>query len=430
MPPDTTHWVTHITNGASARDIADRADIPLRTVQHQLSTGRVTVDAAVRIAAAFDYSPVRALIDFDVIDASWASDPDIPTALEQATTDQLVTTIHQRLAAADNIRSQLAMNTSPIDTGNGVPRARLRNLLTQVSGDPDRAMAVLNAAGLLDKDEQTLPDRLAFPTDPEARERIATEAWLGRFYLGRQQDESTGEISEAFWDATKNAHLLVSGRTGAGKSEAVETLIHAAGTCPDITEVVICAHDVHAFADAAELDVVRSVVDGTDADALARVVAEMRNEVDDRLRPLPDTALGTLFDSRGFPVHWKTPKRLVLVIDNMPELLAADGDAARSATLNEVIDGLTSIACRGRDAAVNIVAAGQKFDSAITPPVLTDNFFARLGMGPMDAFHSTRILHDDHAARLPGSTPTGRGWLYDPTAGYRLVQVADSSGQK
>lgn len=362
VKPDFSAWVTMVTNGSTARDIADRTDIPLRTIQHQLSTGRVTIEAAVRIATAFDYSPIRALIQLGVIDSSWASVPDISAALEQATTDQLVTTIHQRLTAADTLRSELGM-TNTTDAGNGVPRANLHAALTRVSDDPERAMAVLSAAGLLDKADQSLPDLLEFPAGSASRQRIADKAKDGQFYLGRQHYEAIGEIEDTYWHSS---NLLITGGTGAGKTETLHTIATGALLPSGNTNVLIISGKGTSieFNDLAPTDGNLRIIDMTDR---TQTVLEAAAAIHAVLSSL-EAHGGTL------------PVRQLILIDELSDLSAlADGENEAGEAVQQAMEDLLAIWTMASN--VHIAVATQDPRPSALPAELVALLGQRLELG-------------------------------------------------
>lgn len=85
---ELNEWLAGITDD-TAQDIADRAGLPKRTVQHQVNTGRMSLENIVKIAAAYNHHPLRALIEWEIIDPAWASVPDIKAALRLASEDDL-----------------------------------------------------------------------------------------------------------------------------------------------------------------------------------------------------------------------------------------------------------------------------------------------------------------------------------------------------
>jgi hypothetical protein len=86
----------------SGRSIAKKAGLNERTVLHQISKDRMPVENIVTIAATYGYSPVRALIDYGVMDESWANIPDIEGALREASDEQLADEFLRRMKLAPN----------------------------------------------------------------------------------------------------------------------------------------------------------------------------------------------------------------------------------------------------------------------------------------------------------------------------------------
>lgn len=95
-------WLQNVTRGATAQEMALRADIPKRTVQSQIASGNMSAENIVRIAAAYSYHPLRALIDWSVVDESWAMRPDVKLALRLASEDDLADEILGRLSQLPN----------------------------------------------------------------------------------------------------------------------------------------------------------------------------------------------------------------------------------------------------------------------------------------------------------------------------------------
>ncbi len=91
-------WIASLTDD-SARDIAKKAGLPARTVQHQITTGKMSVENLIAISIAYNQHPLHTLIDFGIVDISWANVPDVASALKIATDDELTDEILRRLKA-------------------------------------------------------------------------------------------------------------------------------------------------------------------------------------------------------------------------------------------------------------------------------------------------------------------------------------------
>lgn len=129
-----TKWLETITHGATAQEMALRAELPKRTVQSQIASGNMSVENIVRIAAAYSYHPLRALIDWSVVDESWAMRPDVKLALRLASEDDLADEILGRLSQLPNGGAL----TQPIDE---LARRRSNTQQSGVAGVPYGAVA-------------------------------------------------------------------------------------------------------------------------------------------------------------------------------------------------------------------------------------------------------------------------------------------------
>lgn len=96
---ELNEWIAGITDD-TAQDIAAKAGLPKRTVQHQMNTGRMSIENIIKIAAAYSHHPLRTLIEWEIIDPAWASVPDIEAALRLATEDQLADEVLRRMKLA------------------------------------------------------------------------------------------------------------------------------------------------------------------------------------------------------------------------------------------------------------------------------------------------------------------------------------------
>lgn len=93
---ELNQWIAELTDD-TAQDIAKKAGLPKRTVQHQLNTGRMSLENIVKIAVAYSRHPLRTLIEWEIIDPAWASVPDIEAALKLASEDQLGDEVIRRM---------------------------------------------------------------------------------------------------------------------------------------------------------------------------------------------------------------------------------------------------------------------------------------------------------------------------------------------
>lgn len=94
---ELSQWLATITGSATAQEIAAAGNLPKRTVQHQISTGRMSLENKVLIGVAYGHHPLRTLIEWDIINPEWERIPDIDAALRLATEDQLADEVLRRM---------------------------------------------------------------------------------------------------------------------------------------------------------------------------------------------------------------------------------------------------------------------------------------------------------------------------------------------
>lgn len=92
-----TQWIEQVTGGATPQEIAKAAKLPVRTVQHQLSTGRMSLENKILIGVAYRHHPMRTLIEWEIVNPEWASVPDIEAALRIAGEEQLADEVLRRM---------------------------------------------------------------------------------------------------------------------------------------------------------------------------------------------------------------------------------------------------------------------------------------------------------------------------------------------
>ena len=99
---ELNEWLNQMTGGDDAQAIAEHAGISKRTVQHQIKTGRMSLENLVKIADAYGHHPLTILIERGYVDAEWADKPDIEAALRLATEDQLADEVLRRMKLGVN----------------------------------------------------------------------------------------------------------------------------------------------------------------------------------------------------------------------------------------------------------------------------------------------------------------------------------------
>lgn len=108
---DITDWLTRVTDSQTPAEISDKTGISKRTIQHQISTGRMSIENLVRIGAAYGHHPIETLIEWGVIDAVWRTVPNLRAALKLAPEQWLSEEVLERMLRG----VETAAFTTPVD---------------------------------------------------------------------------------------------------------------------------------------------------------------------------------------------------------------------------------------------------------------------------------------------------------------------------
>ena len=97
MQETHSEWFKRVTRNDSNRRAADLADISPVTLGRQLKANELSADLIIKIAQAYDESPVVALVDLGFISARWMQEVGTTTALTRATDEELTDELLRRL---------------------------------------------------------------------------------------------------------------------------------------------------------------------------------------------------------------------------------------------------------------------------------------------------------------------------------------------
>lgn len=211
-------------------------------------------------------------------------------------------------------------------------------------------------------------------------------------------------------------HGLVAGTTGAGKSELLQSLIAslAVNNAPErITFLLVDYKGGAAFRECAQLPhTVGYITDLTPA-LVQRALTSLHAEL---------TAREHLLNAYG-------AKDLIALERTHPEvappsmLICVDEFAALLAEVPEFVDGMVSIAQRGRSLGMHMLLATQRPAGVVTPQIKA-NTDLRIALRVASPEDSTDVIDAPDAANLSRRTP-GRAWIRRTGHGTReLVQVA------
>lgn len=127
MKQTHTDWYRRVTRGDSNRQVSSIAGISDATLGRQLRAGELNADMIIKIAQAYDESPVIALVDLGFVSARWMQEVGTTTALTRATDEELTDELLRRLrliedTPVDELAARRSNNTSPVfDASDSMP---------------------------------------------------------------------------------------------------------------------------------------------------------------------------------------------------------------------------------------------------------------------------------------------------------------------
>lgn len=275
-----------------------------------------------------------------------------------------------------------------------------------------RDEAAVGAAEALLPPMVRLPDLTGCGSDDveQVLERWATSRGL-RAQLGAGTDGAvTIDLRE------DGPHGLVAGTTGAGKSELLQSLISSLAVNNPPTRITFLLVDYKggaAFRECAQLPhTVGYITDLTPA-LVQRALVSLHAELTTREHLLERYGAKDLPDlERSHPEA--APPSMLICVDEFAALLAEVPD---------FVDGMVSIAQRGRSLGMHMLLATQRPAGVVTPQIKA-NTDLRIALRVASPDDSTDVIDAPDAAQLSRRNP-GRAWLRRTGHGTReLVQVA------
>ncbi|WP_411697080.1 hypothetical protein ACLI1Q_000722 [Corynebacterium sp. LaCa191] len=102
MQETHTEWFKRVTRNDSNRRAADLANISPVTLGRQLKANELSADLIIKIAQAYNESPVVALVDLGFVSARWLQEVGTTTALTRASDEELTDELLRRLRLLDD----------------------------------------------------------------------------------------------------------------------------------------------------------------------------------------------------------------------------------------------------------------------------------------------------------------------------------------
>lgn len=142
MKQTHTDWYRRVTRGDSNRQVSSLAGISDATLGRQLRAGELNADLIIKIAQAYEESPVVALVDLGFISAKWMQEMGTATALSRATDEELTDELLVRLKLiedkpVDQLAAKRSRSNEEADHVAPLPYAANRRPLEPEEGDDD-----------------------------------------------------------------------------------------------------------------------------------------------------------------------------------------------------------------------------------------------------------------------------------------------------
>lgn len=213
-------------------------------------------------------------------------------------------------------------------------------------------------------------------------------------------------------------HALVTGVTGAGKSELLVSWVSALAAAHSATEVAFVLADFKggtAFEPLRILPHVAAVITDLDADGAERGVRSLRAELRRREGVLSEHGARSIAEADG------ALGRLVIVVDEFAALVQQHPDLALV---------FTDIAARGRALGMHLILGTQRATGVIRD-ALAANCPLRIALRVTDAADSRTMIGTDDAALLAGDV-AGRGLAFvrraqdAAPAAFRVARTGES----
>ncbi len=214
-------------------------------------------------------------------------------------------------------------------------------------------------------------------------------------------------------------HALVSGTTGSGKSELLQSMIASlslANRPDEMTFVLIDYKGGSAFRQCARLPHTLGVVTDLDAHLTARALSSLGAELRRRERLLAEAGAVSLTDYQANS-NGPTIARLILVVDEF-RLLVEE--------LPEFVQALVRIAAIGRSLGVHLILATQRPGGVVSADMRA-NVGLRISLRVQDRLDSLDVVEAPDAAAIPERTP-GRAFVRSASTPLTQFQTARVSG--
>jgi hypothetical protein len=259
---------------------------------------------------------------------------------------------------------------------------------------------MLEDAGII-PEEKILPTELSY-------DEISGSRW-DRIPLGRAEGSET-----VFWNPASYPNVLLTGAAGSGKSVIERNIIFHCLQHPDRWRII--AIDPYRV----ELSPYKKY-----SPVVERIVTELEDAVE-ACRFVKDEMMNRFKEMEEHGVHNyqdlpDVPHAILFLVDAVSGLLDMSGSKTDAGKAEDKLKGeasmlLTKIARLGRAAGIHLVLATQRPNYTIFSQELMNHMTTRIVMGRADTIHSTIVLGNDEATRIPWRI-RGRGYIQNDGEG-------------
>lgn len=240
----------------------------------------------------------------------------------------------------------------------------------------------------------------------------------------------TGDGGFLDWNLNAQPHGIFAGNCGSGKSIALSTIVMYGLAMPDEVEVIVCDPQGSDFTwTASHLPADRYAVTAVETHRAAHLAHQQMATTRSVLKATGSANLLELREKfRADPAlgeaYGPAPKRILLVIDNLPQVLNPYfADPQWQDVVAETRTYLENISELGGESGVTLVCSAQQLHRKILGPVLHGMDCLRVGIGRLNAYCSAMLFGSNaRPPQITAGTHRGRAVAQD-LHGYRETQL-------
>lgn len=223
-------------------------------------------------------------------------------------------------------------------------------------------------------------------------------AGIGNAIILLGQDEATGY--NIYWDLNKEAHALIGGATGMGKSQLLSVIIIdlALTNTPNDLELILIDPKRVEFSKFATLPHLQSDIIREQEEAI-RILQSLESEMESRYRLMDNASVNNIVKYNNLKKSEISAKirRKVIVFDEFADWMLDDDFK------DQVTHTFQRLAGKARAAGIHLIIATQRPDNTVVPNILRANLTAKIALRVDKDQNSLIILGETGAEHLLGN---------------------------